>query len=1320
MSTLDQSFTGPMASWKNVKDFGAKGDGITDDTAAIQAALNALKDTTNNTWSVLYFPAGTYRITQQLTTDRTTHYEYLGAELIGEDPSTTKILWGGAPGGTMLRWDAWHDKVSRLTFDGNSKADWGIVRAGSFSTYSEVSDNQFQDFTAGAINLGNSEGFGIAEELITRNRFYESKTAITMLGGNTLDIYIWHNYFQDNDVAIRNAVGAFHAYDNRFVGSKVTDIDSATNMVSSIVNNVSLGSRSFIGNAQNIGWGSFLANAHIQGNKVYAATDIPLELTVTRPVTLIDNLIQGPSSVPQVLMSSSGTNKALFVGNTFASTNSWPLRVTQQPFDHGQGAAAVIDHPIEKSADGDATTYAVLGMWHPLSGWQWNAPVGTRETALTYALTSSSDNSKDPMDWALYGSNDWGQTWTQLDSRAGETFSGHPQRKVYTIQHPGAYSSYELQIEKTANGSKPGTGGWVGLAEFELRDSGSQNIVRDPGSLLMGADEQWGQMYVDQQSVVAPSSIEIPTALQPFDFEPRRAATIIEVNDFTGTAIQAAINKAAAMPAGTNPVVHLKKGTYNVSSTITIPAQIPITIMGDGASEHGSVLRWTGTGAGPVVWLQGPSRVTLHDLSISGGIAGGVDGVLIDNANQPGGRIYGYEVQTNGWSAGAGHLVDAGFDISGINQTAVDINASEFSNFLTGVRVTGGPGHVQFLTGDSSLGNRLFDVKNAGALLATAYWYEGDWPYVASRIDLPSTSSGSLSLASMFWTAHSDYPTVRAQSFPGTLTILNSALNPSSSTSPFLSLTGDGSQTNILSAGNYLASNVDAGVLAAADKTNPQGQISQIITSNTVGTHLPAITNRVIGAQPTPAFVENQLALLRTIDTTAAVAEPAGVTDVKLLRVLISAGDNHTGVKIVASNGNALVIVGNSGNNILDGGAGADFLIGGAGNDTLLGGAGDDTVDGGAGTADTASYATAGSGVTVSLAIAGPQDTVGAGIDTLISIERLIGSAFNDTLTGDNLANRIDGRAGDDTVVGGAGNDILIGGTNTTAGDTLSYASSAAGVKVSLAIQDGVTAQNTLGAGTDTLSGFENLIGSAFNDTLRGNGLANRIDGGAGNDIINGGAGNDTLQGGAGNDVLIGGAGPDALDGGGGNDTASYAGSALPVAVKLNAGTGLDGDAQGDTLTGIENLIGSAFNDTLRGDAANNVLTGGAGKDTLTGGAGADTFQYFATSDSGITATTRDLVADFQQGSDKIDLSAIDAIKTNAAGTNDAFTFIGTNTPFTGSAGQLHAFWSAIGQIIEGDVNGDAKADFSIEIKDPAHAITLASTDFVLKQAAEY
>ncbi|KGM29976.1 hypothetical protein P409_35845, partial [Inquilinus limosus MP06] len=91
------------------------------------------------------------------------------------------------------------------------------------------------------------------------------------------------------------------------------------------------------------------------------------------------------------------------------------------------------------------------------------------------------------------------------------------------------------------------------------------------------------------------------------------------------------------------------------------------------------------------------------------------------------------------------------------------------------------------------------------------------------------------------------------------------------------------------------------------------------------------------------------------------------------------------------------------------------------------------------------------------------------------------------------------------------------------------------------------------------------MTGSAFNDTLIGDGGANVLAGGSGDDILHGGAGADTLQ------------------GGNGTDTADYAGSAAGVSVNLTAGTGAGGDAQGDTLSGIENLTGSGFADRLYG-----------------------------------------------------------------------------------------------------------------------------------------
>jgi Ca2+-binding RTX toxin-like protein len=311
---------------------------------------------------------------------------------------------------------------------------------------------------------------------------------------------------------------------------------------------------------------------------------------------------------------------------------------------------------------------------------------------------------------------------------------------------------------------------------------------------------------------------------------------------------------------------------------------------------------------------------------------------------------------------------------------------------------------------------------------------------------------------------------------------------------------------------------------------------------------------------------------------------------------------------------------------------------------------------------DWASYEDATAGVTVDLNKTAQQDTVGAGKDTLTGIELLYGSKFDDVLTGDAQDNYLWGSDGNDKLYGGAGDDHLSGGmgTNVVDGgdgfDTADYAFSDRGVVIELDLNRAYSRDGT-NAIKDTLVSIEAVMGSAYDDIIYGNAAENYLFGDAGNDVLVANGGNDTLDGGDGNDrvvssytsngeILLGGAGNDRvimagsgtamLDGGDGDDTIQLSGMFSDTTVHGGAGSDtlelLNGYNESNgrgaeidlsittrqqtgyqnyvTLDGVENVIGTFFNDKIKGDAGNNVLDGNLGDDLIDGGAGFDVASY--------------------------------------------------------------------------------------------------------------
>lgn len=382
-------------------------------------------------------------------------------------------------------------------------------------------------------------------------------------------------------------------------------------------------------------------------------------------------------------------------------------------------------------------------------------------------------------------------------------------------------------------------------------------------------------------------------------------------------------------------------------------------------------------------------------------------------------------------------------------------------------------------------------------------------------------------------------------------------------------------------------------------------------------------------------------------------------------------------------------------------------------NNLIYANTGNNLINGGGGI-DTVSYANgSNSGVTVNLANTAAQSTGGSGVDTLLNIENLTGSNYNDNLTGNAANNRLDGGLGNDLLAGGAGNDIYV--VNSIYDNINSVGESgidAVYSSVSWTLQSFL--ENLTLTGVNAINGG----GNQANNVITGNSAANSLNGYGGNDTLNGGAGNDTLAGSIGNDTYVTDSSGDVIVESGTSTTeidtvissVNWTLGARLENLTLSGSAAINGSGNGlrNIITGngaANTLNGYGGNDTLKGGGGNDILKGGSGLDTLVGGTGNDRFDFDSLAELGLGTLARDVITDFTRGQDKIDLSTIDAIA--ALGGDQAFVFRGT-AGFTG-VGQV----SYSGGIVAINTDADTAAEYEIQLTGIVPT-SLAATDFIL------
>ena len=845
----------------------------------------------NINYSVLYFPAGTYRLGSTIVNaDRTEGYYYAGLGIIGEDPSNTILLWDGPDEGTMFKLDGWYMKLSRLTFNGQNRAKIGLLRDGSFGTGVEYSDLVFKDIFW-AVQLGNFNT-GQAENLFLRCSFFNCGVGVFGSDMNSLDTWLWYCLFQDCEIGVH--LGGYQAYGNVFLRSKACDLGLSW-QPSCIVNNISVNTECFNKHCQ---FGLF------QGNEIYDPdttiitgldfVDTIKAFVVPEVSVLLDNIVKTNGNAGAAI-ELYHDGRCISAGNTF--TQSWPLRP-----GYRRWARDPVDENIHMAVDGNKDTYYGSSIFD-IAGIAWNCPPGKARIAVKYSLTAYRESGANPKSFRLVGSNDWGYHVTVLDSQMNQSWS-YGETKNFTFQNTTPFAFYRLEVLETIEGYKPGIGGWFNIAEFSLTDAASVNIIKESGGFLASADETWGKYYSLQEKRIPYSSITNPEVIELPATPPLVSRRIFEVRKGTpddATEIQMKIDSAAAVPASTRPVIHIPKGIYTITKTLIIPANVDMTLSGDGIFNGGTLIDPDPGLSGPTIRILAPSHLLVRDIEVRGNEA-----IYAEVDDRLGSRVTGNLLFFGGipWVT---DMANTTMVIDGIEQSYLLFSGINFGNFYNGVLVKGGPvlssggstdGQIAFLGGSCANGQNMWETQKNGRLIAQGMWYEGEGDFAKSLINLTEASSGSMAISGMGWyyVPNPDRPIVSIDNFTGQFTTIANSFSRWDSPQ-WWRITGNGAQTQILNACNGGSLGSDSAAIVDKwpywfDQSSPSAAASQIFCEG------PDITKKVMNELPDSSSMLSSLELIRSLSIKKPTTPTASHLD--FIRVSAFCPTGGTAIRFIA------------------------------------------------------------------------------------------------------------------------------------------------------------------------------------------------------------------------------------------------------------------------------------------------------------------------------------------------------------------------------------------------------------------------------------